>query len=54
MRRRLDIGLAGLDLKAGAKSKDAVFDRFGICCIVTGGAQVKVWFDDLIYTVGKP
>jgi hypothetical protein len=43
-----------LDLKAGAKSKDAIFDRFGIFCIGTGGGQVKVYFDDLKYTAGKP
>jgi hypothetical protein len=43
-----------LDLKAGAKSKDAIFDRFGIFCVGTGGGQVKVYFDDLKYTAGKP
>jgi hypothetical protein len=42
-----------LDLKPNAKSKDAVFDRFGIFCVGTGGAQVKVYFDDLKYTAGK-
>jgi len=41
-------------LKAGAKAKDTVFDRFGIFCVGTGGGQVKVWFDDLQYTAGKP
>jgi hypothetical protein len=42
-----------LDLKANAKSKDAVFDRFGLFCVGTGGGQVKVYFDDLKYTSGK-
>lgn len=43
-----------LDLKAGAKSDAAVFDRFGIFCIGTGGGQVKAYFDDLSYTASRP
>ena len=43
-----------MDLKAGARPKEAVLDRFGIFCIGTGGGQVKVYFDDLQYTGGKP
>jgi hypothetical protein len=43
-----------LDLKAGAKSKDAVFDRFGIFCVGTGGGQVKAYLDDLKYTAVQP
>jgi hypothetical protein len=43
-----------LDLKQGAKSKDAVFDRFGIFCIGTGGGQLKIYLDDLKYTATAP
>jgi hypothetical protein len=43
-----------LDLKAGAKSKDALFDRFGIFCVGTGGGQVNAYLDDLKYTARAP
>jgi len=45
---------ATLDLKPGAKSKDAVFDRFGIFCVGTGGGQLKMYLDDLKYTATAP
>jgi hypothetical protein len=57
-RGRMRVTLGGesvtLDLEAGAKSKDALFDRFGIYCVGPGGAQVHAYFDDLQYTAGKP
>jgi hypothetical protein len=43
-----------LDLKVRAKPRDAVFDRFGIFCVGTGGGQAKVYFDDLNYTARRP
>jgi hypothetical protein len=43
-----------LDLKPGAKSKDAIFDRFGIFCVGTGGGQLRAWLDDLQYTSSRP
>ena len=39
-----------LDLKAGDKSRDAVFDRFGFITSTTGGQMVKIYWDDLKYT----
>ncbi len=56
-RGQLRVTLGGesvkLDLKAGAKSKDAVFDHFGILCVGPGGAQVIAYFDDLTYTASR-
>jgi hypothetical protein len=43
-----------LDLRAGQKPDAAVFDRFGLFGVGTGGGQVKVYFDDLTYSAAKP
>lgn len=53
MRLTLGDESATLDLNAGEKSKDAVFDRFGIFGVGTGGGELKAWLDDLHYT-SKP
>ena len=43
-----------LDLGAGQKPENVLFDRFGLFGIGTGGGQVKVYFDDLTYSAAKP
>jgi hypothetical protein len=43
-----------LDLQAGQNPDAAVFDRFGLFGVGTGGGQVKVYFDDLTYSATKP
>jgi hypothetical protein len=43
-----------LDLRPGQKPDAAVFDRFGLFGIGTGGGQVKVYFDDLSYSAARP
>jgi len=43
-----------LDLRAGQKPDAAVFDRFGLFGVGTGGSQVKIYFDDLTYSAAKP
>jgi len=43
-----------LDLRAGQKLDAAVFDRFGLFGVGTGGSQVKIYFDDLTYSAAKP
>ena len=39
-----------LDLRTGQKPEGAIFDRFGLFTVGTGGGQVKIYFDDLEYT----
>jgi hypothetical protein len=43
-----------LELKAGDKSSDAIFDRFGFLTSTTGGQMVKAYWDNLSYSSGKP
>jgi hypothetical protein len=43
-----------LELKAGDKSPDAIFDRFGFFTSTTGGQMVKAYWDNLSYSSGKP
>jgi hypothetical protein len=40
-----------LPLKKGAKAEGAKFDRFGLFTPAVGGQMVKIYFDDLKYTV---
>jgi hypothetical protein len=40
-----------LDLKPGDKLQGALFDRFGLFTSTIGGQMVRVYFDDLKYTV---
>jgi hypothetical protein len=40
-----------LDLRAGLKAEGASFDRFGVFTSDIGGQMVKIYFDDLEYTV---
>jgi hypothetical protein len=40
-----------LDLKPGDKREDVVFDRFGLFTSNIGGQMVKIYLDDLNYTV---
>ena len=42
-----------LDLRAGQKPDAAIFDRFGLFGVGTGGSQVKIYFDDLTYSAAK-
>ena len=42
-----------LDLKESHRAEGAVFDRFGVFTSTVGGQMVKVYFDDLTYSVGK-
>lgn len=41
-----------LPLKPGRKAEGASFDRFGLFSTYPGGQMVKIYFDDLEYTVG--
>jgi hypothetical protein len=41
-----------LDLKPGHRREGAVFDRFGLFNIQSGGQHVLIYVDDLSYTVG--
>ncbi len=50
MRATLGEESVTVDMRRGQKPDEAVFDRFGLFTIGTGGAQVKVYFDDLQYT----
>ena len=43
-----------LPLKRGDKAKGAAFDRFGLFTAHHGGNSLKIWFDDLKYSAGKP
>jgi hypothetical protein len=40
-----------LELREGNKAR-AVFDRFGLFTSTIGGQMVKIYLDDLNYTVG--
>ncbi|HEY1377400.1 MAG TPA: hypothetical protein VGF55_11435, partial [Gemmataceae bacterium] len=42
-----------LPLKRGQKAEGATFDRFGLCTSDIGGQQVKIYLDDLKYTVRR-
>jgi hypothetical protein len=44
------------DFKRGDKAEGGAFDRFGLFSIHNDGghAPVRIWFDDLKYTAGKP
>jgi hypothetical protein len=39
------------DLRSGQKQEGGVFDRFGLFTSKTGGQMVKMYMDDLSYTV---
>jgi hypothetical protein len=41
-------------LKPGHKQEGARFDRFGILSARPGGSMVKIFFDDLTYTIAAP
>jgi hypothetical protein len=43
-----------LPLKRGQKADGATFDRFGLFTSDIGGQQVRIYLDDLKYTVGRP
>jgi hypothetical protein len=43
-----------LPLKPGDKERAATLDRFGLFTVNRGGSYVKIYFDDLSYTAGKP
>jgi len=43
-----------LALKPGQKARGASLDRFGLFTSTAGGQMVKIYLDDLQYTVGKP
>jgi hypothetical protein len=40
------------ELRPGQKAEGAVFDRFGLFTSRTGGQMVKIYLDDLRYTIG--
>ncbi len=42
-----------LDLRNGDKAADAILDRFGLFTSTAGGQMVRIYFDDLKYTVSK-
>jgi hypothetical protein len=42
-----------IDVPAEFKKQGSSFDRFGIFCIGTGGAQVRAYLDDLTYTASE-
>ena len=43
-----------LALKPGQKAEGANMDRFGLFNSTAGGQMVKLYLDDITYTVGKP
>jgi hypothetical protein len=43
-----------LNLKDGDQAKGASFDRFGLFTSHIGGSFVRIYFDDLKYTVARP
>lgn len=43
-----------LALKEGRKAKGCRFDRFGFFTATVGGQLVRIFFDDLTYTAGRP
>jgi hypothetical protein len=45
---------ATLELKRGQKEQGANLDRFGLFTTNIGGQMVKIYFDELRYTAGKP
>jgi hypothetical protein len=51
---KLDGESVTLPLKPGDKEKGATLNRFGLFTLNRGGSYVKIYFDDLTYTVGKP
>jgi hypothetical protein len=51
MRVTLDDKTAEFILPAGAKQAGATFDRFGILNVRNGGGRVKLFLDDLEFTV---
>jgi hypothetical protein len=42
-----------LALKPGRKAEGASFDRFGFFSVYPGGQRVKIFFNDLEYTVSR-
>jgi hypothetical protein len=53
LRLTLDKETITLDLQPGHKADGAQLDRFGVFTVRAGGSHVKVYFDDLEYTVGR-
>ena len=49
----LDKEAITLNLKPGQKAAGGRFDRFGLFSVYPGGSQVKVYLDDLTYTIGR-
>jgi hypothetical protein len=43
-----------LALKDGDKAKGATFDRFGLFTTHRGGSFVRIFFDDMTYTIKPP
>jgi hypothetical protein len=43
-----------LTLRKGVKAEGATFDRFGVFTSNIGGQIVRIYFDDLKYTVHPP
>jgi len=43
-----------LPLRRGLKAEEARFDRFGLFNSTVGGQLVRIYFDDLQYTAGRP
>jgi hypothetical protein len=41
-------------LRKGRKAEGADFDRFGVFTSASGGSLMKIYFDDLRYTVARP
>ena len=54
MRVTLGTQSVTLALKPGQKAQGASLDRFGLFTSQAGGQMVKIYLDDLNYTVGKP
>ena len=54
MRVTLGTESVTLALKPGQKVQGANLDRFGLFTSQAGGQMVKIYLDDLTYTVGKP
>jgi hypothetical protein len=53
MRVTLDRESVTLSLPAGHKAQGARYDRFGVCIARAGGQRLRVYFDDLKYTVSR-
>ena len=50
----LDDKTSSLDLTVEQRGDGAVFDRFGVANLRSGGKYVVVYFDDLTYTARRP